>query len=111
DRIALVSLDLGQAPPRVVTAALRNRLKTAVGIEHLFLVASHTHHGPVLELDDWPAKEPYLRQLEDRLFTLIQDAACARKPARFGVASREVSLNRNRHSKRPDRPVDRELLL
>src|SRR5262245_18250326 len=53
-RIALVSLDLGRAPTRLSTAAIRARVKEAAGVEHLFLVASHTHHGPVLELDDWP---------------------------------------------------------
>ncbi len=111
DRIALVSLDLGRAPPRAVTASLRRRLKDAIGLEHFFLVASHTHHGPILELDDWPAKAPYVKQLEQQLFDVIVRADKARKPARFGVGSKEVNLNRNRHSKRPDRPEDRELLV
>src|SRR5262245_8589345 len=53
-RIAVVSLDLGRAPTRQSMAAIRTRVKEAAGVEHLFLVASHTHHGPVLELDDWP---------------------------------------------------------
>src|SRR5712691_4614065 len=52
ERIALVSLDLGRAPTRQTTAAIRARVKAAAGVEHVFLVASHTHHGPVLELDD-----------------------------------------------------------
>src|SRR5438552_716727 len=42
-RIAVVSLDLGRAPTRKSTEAIRKRVKAA-GIEHLFLVASHTHH-------------------------------------------------------------------
>src|SRR5207253_8383736 len=54
DRIALVSLDLGRAPTRQMTAAIRARVKAATGIEHLFLVAPHTHHGPVLEFGTWP---------------------------------------------------------
>src|SRR6516225_1329024 len=54
ERIALVSLDLGRAPTRQSTAAIRANVKAATGIEHLFLVASHTHHGPVIELDTWP---------------------------------------------------------
>ena len=56
-RIALVSLDLGRAPTRQSMAAIRARVRTDAGIEHLFVVASHTHHGPVLELDDWPTQE------------------------------------------------------
>src|SRR5215207_7491452 len=51
-RVALVSLDLGRAPTRDSTAAIRARVKEAAGVGHIFLVASHTHHGPVLELDD-----------------------------------------------------------
>jgi hypothetical protein len=110
-RLALVSLDLGRAPTRASTAAIRQRVREA-GIEHLFLVASHTHHGPVLEVDSWPTPEKsYVRQLEQKLGDVILDAAKALKPARLGVASKQVTLNRNRHSKREDRPVDRELLV
>jgi len=53
-RIAIVSLDLGRAPTRASMAIIRARVKTA-GIEHLFLVASHPHPGPVLEVDNWPS--------------------------------------------------------
>jgi len=82
------------------------------GIEHVFLVASHTHHGPVLELDDWPdPKKPYVRELEQKLADLILEANKALKPARLGVASKEVPFNRNRHSKRDDRPADRDFLV
>jgi hypothetical protein len=112
EAIALVSLDLGRAPTRKSMDAIRARVKKAVGIEQLFLVASHTHHGPVLELEDWPTKEkPYVRELEEKLATLIIDANKARKPARLGVASRETTLNRNRHSRRAEKPVDRTLLV
>ncbi len=111
ERIALVSLDLGRAPTRQSMAAIRTRAKAA-GVGHVFLVASHTHHGPVIELDDWPdAKNSYVRDLERKLGDVILEAAKALRPARLGIASREVSLNRNRHSKRPDKPVDRELLV
>jgi hypothetical protein len=111
ERIALVSLDLGRAPTRQSTAAIRARVKAA-GIQHIFLVASHTHHGPVLELDSWPdPKKPYTRQLEEKITDLILSAAKDLRPARVGVASKEVAFNRNRHSRRADRPADRELLL
>jgi hypothetical protein len=111
DKIAIVSLDLGRAPTRQSTAAIRAKIKSA-GIEHIFLVGSHTHHGPVIELDDWPdAKTSYVRQLEQKIADVILDANKALKPARLGVASKEVPFNRNRHSKRDDKPVDRELLV
>src|SRR5262245_33924392 len=112
ERMAFVSLDLGRAPTRQSTAAVRKRVKADAGIEHIFLVASHTHHGPVLELDDWPDKQqPYVRELERKLGDLIVAAAKELRPARIGVASKEVPFNRNRHSRRADKPVDRELLV
>jgi neutral ceramidase len=111
-RMALISLDLGRAPTRQSTAAVRERVKSAAGIEHLFLVASHTHHGPVLELDTWPSpKDSYVRQLEHKVADVIVEAAKAARPARIGVACKEVPCNRNRHSNRDDKPVDREFLV
>ena len=112
DKIALVSLDLGRAPTRASTERIRARVKKEAGIEHLFLVASHTHHGPVLELDNWPAPgTSYVRALERKIGDLIREAAGALRPARLGVASGYVPFNRNRHSRRADRPLDRELLV
>jgi hypothetical protein len=111
ERIALVSLDLGRPPTRQSTEAIRQRVRAA-GIEHVFLAASHTHHGPVLELDTWPTlKESYVRRLEEKLGDLILEAARGLRPARLGVAVCDSRLNHNRHSKRTDAPVDRELLV
>jgi hypothetical protein len=111
DRLAIVSLDLGRAPTRRSTEAIRKRVQR-VGVDHLFLVGSHTHHGPVLELDSWPTPaDPYVRQLENKIAGVIEEAAKGLRPARLGVAAREVKLNRNRHSKRADKPVDRELIV
>lgn len=112
DRIALVSLDLGRPPTRRSTETIRAKVKEAVGIEHLFLVASHTHHGPVIELDNWPTQQnSYVRQLEDKIAAVIIQAAKASKPARLGIATKQTALNRNRHSKLADKPVDRDLLV
>src|SRR5262245_13585285 len=112
ERIAPVSLDLGRAPMRQSTAAIRSRVKEEAGVEHLFLVGSHTHHGPVIELDNWPkGQKSYVRELEDKLAKVIIEAAKSAKPARLGVASKNVPFNRNRHSKRPDKLVDPELLV
>jgi neutral ceramidase len=110
-RFALVSLDLGRAPTRSSMAIIRKRIHSS-GIDAVFLVATHTHHGPVLELDDWPSKEKsYVRQLEQKLGDVILSAAKALKPARLGIASKQTKLNRNRQSKRGDALVDRELLV
>src|SRR5206468_4435622 len=98
--------------PRQSTHAIRAKVKEAAGIEHIFLCASHTHHGPVLELDDWPdAKHSYVRALEQKLADVIIEADKNLRPAKIGFASKEVPFNRNRHSKLPERPVDREFLV
>ena len=48
-KVAVVSLDLGRAPTRGSMARIREALKPD-GFAELFLVASHTHHGPVIEV-------------------------------------------------------------
>jgi hypothetical protein len=111
DKLALVSLDLGRAPTRDGTAAIRARVERA-GIGAIFLTASHTHHGPILELNDWPsATRPYVRQLETKLADVILAADRNLRPARLGVGSGHAAFNRNRHSRREDRPIDQELLV
>lgn len=110
-KMALVGLDLGRAPTRDSMTRIRTALKKD-GFTEIFLVASHTHHGPVLELDSWPTPEkPYTRELEEKLIAVIRKADAARVPARWGVAATETRLNRNRQSKRADRPTDAELLV
>lgn len=112
ERLAIVSLDLGRAPTRASTQAIRERLRKEAQVGTIFLVASHTHHGPVLELDSWPrGDKPYTRRLEDGIVDAVGRAAAKLQPARLGIAAREVGLNRNRHSKRVDKPVDRELIV
>src|SRR5262249_7466014 len=87
------------------------RVRKEAGVGTVMLVASHTHHGPVLELERWPdPKNPWLHKLERTLVDAIITAAKGVKPAKLAVASKQVALNRNRHSKLPDKPVDRELL-
>jgi hypothetical protein len=112
DKIALVSLDLGRAPTRQSMQTIRAKVKAAAEIEHLFLVGSHTHNGPVIELDDWPTpKNSYVRELEQKLANLIVEADKNLRPAKLGIASKEVPFNRNRHSKLAEKPVDREFLV
>jgi hypothetical protein len=111
-RIALVGLDLGRAPTRQSTATIRAQVKKEAGVAHVFLVGSHTHHGPVIEIDTWPTpKKSYVRQLEQKIAGVILAAAKQLQPARIGVGAEQTNLNRNRHSKRADKPVNRELLV
>lgn len=111
-RLALVSLDLGRAPTRQSMSNIRKEVKKIAGVEHLFVVGSHTHNGPVVELDSWPGqKTSYVRELEANLIGGIAKATRTLAPARLGVASKEVPFNRNRHSRLPRAPVDRELIV
>ena len=78
ERFALVSLDLGRCPPRASTDAVRARVKKEAGVGQVFLCGSHTHHGPVLEVDDWPSPDKsYVRVLEGKIADAIVEAAKA----------------------------------
>lgn len=108
-RVAFLSLDLGRALPRREMAELET-LARKQGIETLFVAASHTHHGPMLEIDTWPTpKSSYVQALPRRLADLIASAVKALQPARIGTAVREVPFSRNRHTR--DGTTDRELLV
>lgn len=112
ERLAIVSLDLGRAPTRDSMKKIRAAVNKATGIEHLMLTASHTHHGPVLELPNVPkGKKPYVHTLEQKLIQVIIKANKQLQPAQIAIARKDTTYNRNRHSKREDRPTDPELLV
>ncbi len=109
-KLAIVALDLGRAPTRQSTQTIRDLVRKGAGIDHILLVGSHTHHGPVIETDDWPTPQTsYVRQLEKKLADVILQADKKLVPARFGVAAKDVGWNRNRQSRRADKPVDPQL--
>jgi hypothetical protein len=111
-RMALISLDLGRPPTRASTALIRSRVRKEAGIDLVFLVASHTHHGPVLEIDSWPTPATsYVRSLENRLVDVIVRAGQNLRPARLGIVARDLPVNRNRHSRLPDKIVDPSVLV
>lgn len=110
ERVAIVSLDLGRPPTRTYFEHIRAQLKKQAGIGHIFLTATHTHHGPVLELENWPSKKkPYVRQLSSKIIDVVLAANKRLRPARFGITAKDIPLNRNRHSRRPNPPLDRQL--
>ncbi len=115
-KVAIVGMDLGRGP----TPSMMERIRAGVaprGIAHVLVCGSHTHHGPVIELTDQPGfgkgkfddAVAYARELPDRIVAAILEADGNLQPARIGVASRDLSLNRNRHTKRPERPTDPRL--
>ncbi len=115
-KLAIVGMDLGRGP----TPAMMDQIRAACsqkGIAHVLICGSHTHHGPVIELTDQPGcgkgkfddAVAYAKQLPEQIIAAILEADATRRPARLGVSSRDLTLNRNRHTKRPDRPTDSRL--
>jgi neutral ceramidase len=115
-KVAIVGMDLGRAP----TSFMMERIRAGVaqrGIAHVLICGSHTHHGPVIELTDqagfgkgkFDDAVAYARGLPERIAAAILEADGNLRPARIGVATRDLTLNRNRHTKRPERPTDPRL--
>jgi len=117
NRLAIMGLDLGRAPTTAMMEQIRATILDKAKIEHVLIVGSHTHHGPVLELTDregfgkgrFDPAIGYLKKLPEVLSSVIINAASKLQPARIGVTSAEVPYNRNRHSKRS--PAARDPLL
>ena len=107
-KLALVGTDLGRGPTIAMMEKIRKEIKEKAGVDHVLITGSHSHHGPVLELTDQPGKGKgrfddavaYSTQYPNTLIEMIVEAANNAKPARLGIGKKNVSLNRNRHTKR-----------
>ena len=108
-RLALVGIDMGRAPGRATMKKIRAAVLARAGVGNLFLVASHTHHGPCMELEKRGPTAGYISKLVEKIAAAAATAVKSLKPAKMAVASKEVPLNRNRHNRRKDAPVDRML--
>jgi hypothetical protein len=114
DKVALVGIDLGRGPTEAMMKTIRDEIAAKAGIRHVMIVGSHTHHGPVIELIDEPGlgkgkfddAVAYSKELPGRLVAVILAADKELKPARIGVATESVTLNRNRQSKREPKATD-----
>ncbi len=114
DKLALVGLDIGRGPTTAMMKIIRRELSDKAGIEHVMISGSHTHHGPVIELTDveghgkgkFDKAVAYAEQFPRTLIDLILEADAALQPARMGVGSKNVALNRNRHTKRLPKATD-----
>jgi hypothetical protein len=117
-KLAIVGLDLGRSPSEASLQKIRQRIKAEAGIDHSLIAGSHTHHSPVLELTDEPNKGKgrfdaslrYYREMEDAIVAAIEEADKKLTPAKLAAGSVQLDgFNRNRHSKLPSKPSDREL--
>lgn len=120
NKFALVGLDLGRSPNETSLQAIRKRILDKAGIAHSIHAGSHTHHGPVMELKDEPGKGKgtfdaalrYYRQMEEAVADALVEANNRLQPVRLAAGSVLVgNLNRNRHTKKDPKPVDRELVV
>lgn len=116
--IALVTMDLGRVPAPGVLDQIRAKVKGA-GVAHAIFTASHTHGGPVMEMDD----DPHVKMIAGKLTECIEEAAKNLQPVKMGVGSTAFDISHNRRvitrdgkcemlwrneKKRPTSPVDRE---
>jgi hypothetical protein len=114
EKVAIVGTDLGRGPTEAMMAIIRKELADKAAIRHVLVSGSHSHHGPVIELIDEPglgrgkfdAAVTYAQELPHRLIAVILDADRAIQPARIGIATESVNLNRNRQSKREPKATD-----
>jgi neutral ceramidase len=114
DKVALVGIDLGRGPTEAMMAIVRQEIAEKAGIKHVMIVGSHTHHGPVIELTDeksygkgkFDVAVAYSKKLPEMLVEVILEANRVLTPAKIGVATESVTLNRNRHTKRQPKVTD-----
>jgi neutral ceramidase len=114
DKVAIVGTDLGRGPTEEMMKVIRKEVADKAGIRHVLISGSHSHHGPVIELTDEPGlgkgkfdvAVAYSKKLPHLLVEVILDADKNLKPARLGVATESVTLNRNRHTKHEPKPTD-----
>lgn len=116
-KLAIVGLDLGRSPIESSLTRIRERI-AELGIENSMIAGSHTHHGPVVELQDRAGRGRgrfagairYTQQLEDKIVEAITQANAQLTEAHIATGFTELpSFNRNRHSKIDPIPCDHRL--
>lgn len=117
DRLAIVGLDLGRAPPSDSINRIREEVREAYQVETILLCGSHTHHGPVLELrdrvgegkDKFDNAVQYAGELDSKIVQAIGAAVNNLQDAKIGWGAKQIQMNRNRHSKLSPQTTDPEL--
>ncbi len=113
-KLAIVGTDIGRGPTEEMMKTIRKQVADKAGIRHVLISGSHSHHGPVIELTDEPGlgkgkfdvAVAYSKKLPTLLVDVILEADKDLKPAKLGVATESVTLNRNRHTKRQPKATD-----
>ncbi|MBY0585760.1 neutral/alkaline non-lysosomal ceramidase N-terminal domain-containing protein [bacterium] len=113
DKLAFVGLDMGRPPMRKSFQRIREEVQKQAGVDYLFIVGSHTHHGTCIEIEGIPSKEnSYVTKFENGIIEAIVQAEKKKVPAKWAVGRLQTEhRNRNRHTKFEPKPVDRELAI
>ena len=95
NKLAIVTLDLGYFKDKN-TARVIEALPKSVGIDHLLLIASHSHSTPT-NYDNFPSEEdPWIKQVEKKIANAIVEADKNKREATIGVGKGEVREGFNR---------------
>jgi hypothetical protein len=113
-RLAIVGTDIGRGPTAAMMKQIRKEVADKAQVDTVLISGSHSHHGPVIELTDeddfgkgkYDDTVAYVKRLPQLLIEAIVDAAADPQPARMGIATKNLELNRNRHTKRTPKPTD-----
>ncbi len=118
---AWVSLDLGR-PPMAAQRSVIQHAAREMGVQHIALHATHTHHAPGLEVMDGAHHEAMTKGIIES----IALGVAALQPARWGFARADIDIAHNRRiltpggaclmlwrneDRRPTAPVDREAVI
>ena len=93
--MAIVTLDI----IGIVSDSLRREVAEKLNIPVLLLAASHTHSGPAVPRskdEETPAGTAYLKEIEQKIFGAVKQAAATMFPARLSAGRGALQLGYNR---------------
>lgn len=94
--VALVTLDLGRTFDDDYLDRIRKAAAEA-NVQTVLITASHTHHGPSVEITNWPSKEqPWVTEAVEKVTQAIREAAGKRRSIRLAVGYGEIDYAHNR---------------
>ena len=106
NRLALVTLDLGRSFGPPFRESLLERVKRSAGVHQVFLMASHTHSGPVID-DAYPEGKipPWEIEAKEKIAKAIEEASGRLVAARIGTGYGQTYIGHNRRYVQPDGTV------
>ncbi len=101
--VGFVVYDLIDTLGKKINQELTDRIKEKIGLDEVFLIATHTHSGPALRGAENIASLPaFERGLCSKTERVLQEAWESLELVRLGVGRGSVDLNYNRIKELPD---------